>query len=499
MGRTVGSIMCLVAVALFASVTSAQQNAKVIDKDTIWVGAVTVDAPVRVTKGTLTILPGSVVTFKAGGSISVQRDAALVAKGVPGAPVRMVGEKTGAITGHLAKVLLERCEIAGVASGNPKRPFFMNLSAGKDGVTLRDCKLTGCGGIWVTLGGPFVMSGCDVRESLQTVRLTGRGRAEVSGNALVGTNVSVGEHTVGVLRDNVVIRGTLSGWRTRMLLVEHNYVHQPKPKGSYGMRGTVGMIRNNVIRGGSWTTAGIGGTITANVLISLPHEGVKGPGDYDSQCTHEHICGLVPESKVFRNIFVGASYGGVMGIGPSTCSDSIIRNNTFDMRDRGTVICLNHLPKSDPKNIVIRANLFMRGTGILDERGIKDSTSSSDYTLWSSMGKRRGRGRYPKVTMTGKKPGDVDFGRHAVPPVGQDDKQPAPESVVVNPDVTFPFTDEDMLARKHTVVEVLAHYRKAYTPKPGSPAINAGGPVDKDDADVTDGKPDVGAVEYLAK
>jgi len=491
--------MAVVTMLLACATVHAQEpkaQPRVIDKDTTWTGAVTVDGAVRVTKGTLTIAPGSVVTFKPGGTIDVGREGTLQAKGAVGAPVRLAGEKAGQITGHLGKVLLERCEITGMGSGDPNRVLFISMTAGEGGVTLRDCTLTGCGGIWVTLSGPFEMSRCDLRDARGGLRLWGKGAATVSGNTITGAGVGIGEGAAGVIRDNVVLGGTLSGWRTDQLLIEGNYVHNPYPKGSYGISGGVGVIRNNVIRGGSWVTAQIGGEIRDNVFISLPHEEArKLEGGFDKNCTHEHICGLVPNSKVVRNLFVGASYGAVMGIGGGTASDSVIRNNTFDMRGSGNALYLNHLPKSDPKNVVARNNIFMRSGTVLSEKPVHDTFSAVDYNLWSKSGLDKRRGRFWKVTMTGKKEGDAGFGANDVPPYGKDDDQPAPDTVVVNPEVEFPFTDEDMLAGKHTVAELLAHYRAAYALKPGSPAIDAGDPADKDDPEVKDGKPDIGAVE----
>ncbi len=68
---------------------------------------------------------------------------------------------------------------------------------------------------------------------------------------------------------------------------------------------------------------------------------------------------------------------------------------------------------------------------------------------------------------------------------------------MTDPNFVFPFSDEDMLSRKHTVKECLDLYRRAYSLKKGSPAIDAGSPADKDDPEVKDGKPDIGAIEYL--
>jgi hypothetical protein len=43
---------------------------------------------------------------------------------------------------------------------------------------------------------------------------------------------------------------------------------------------------------------------------------------------------------------------------------------------------------------------------------------------------------------------------------------------------------------------MLDFYRRAYSLKPNSAAINAGSPVDADDPEVRDGQCDIGAVEY---
>jgi len=464
--------------------------------DTTWSKDVTVESDVRVENSTLTVAPGVTVTFKGGGRITVASGAALVAKGAEGKPVKLVGEEAGIIAGWNCKVLLERCEITGMGAEQNKRRQWLSLSAGPGGLELRNCTISECAGTWITLKGPVTISGCDFRRAKNTgelggIRTYGKGRLLVEGSTFTGMDVGAGAGTSAVVKGNVLIGGTIVGWKNESLVVEGNYVHRSAAKGSYGMRSAVGTIRGNVVRGGSWVTAQIGGEITNNVFISLPHEGVGGPGKFDSSCTHEHICGLRPGSTVARNIFVGASYGGVMGIGSGTCSGSVIRNNTFDMRGRGDPVCLNHLPKGKVKGIVFRSNIFMRGGKVHDEKGVPDSCSYLDHNLWSEV---RDGGRYRKMTITGSKPGDAGFGSNDVPP-GTGSVPAA--SVVADPEVKFPFTDDEMLARKHTVAEVLAAYRKAYAPKKGSPALDGGDPADREDPAVTDGRPDIGAVELV--
>ena len=487
----------VVVVVLLAAVAGAQDAPKPpvdVKVDTTWTGEVTVDSAVRVSGATLTIAPGTKVAFAPGGAISVQAGAALVAKGTKEQPVRFTGGTTGTIACYAGSVTLEFCEISEMGGR-----YGLDMRPGKDGVAIRDCVIRDSSGASFSLSGPFELARTRVENVKEGFRCWGAGSARFEENTFLGCGFAMGSGVEGTARGNVVIRGTIGGWDTDKLVVENNYVHQPRTGGTYGLSGVAGKVRNNVIRGGSWVSAGLGGEITHNVLISMPHEEArKLEGGYDRNCTHEHLCGLKPKSLVARNLFVGASYGAVMGIGGGTCSDSVIRNNTFDMRGSGQAIFLNHLPTSDPKNIIVRSNLFIRSGSITSEKPIPDSTVVVDYNLWAASGVGRG-GRFEKITMAGKTEGEGDFGGHDVPPYAKRAEPLNPADVVVNPDVEFPFSDDDMISRKHTVAEALGVYRKAYAPKPGSAAIDAGDPADKTDPDVKDGKPDIGALEAPAK
>jgi len=485
----------LLGVAAFAQQPAAKPPVD-IKADATWSGEVTVDSVVRIVGATLTIAPGTKVTFKPGGVLSVA--GALVAKGDADKPVELIGEKCGHIEGGGGKVVLENCRLTGLSDDVNKRALWFSGSVGREGIVLKNCKVTDCGGFWPTLGGPCDVDGCDFRACRGEIRIYGRGgAARVTNNTVEGGNVGATDVAEAVIAGNVVIGGTISSWNSPKVVVELNYVHQPKPGGSYCLLYGSGTTRNNVLSGGSWVSAQLGGEITGNVLISLPSEGAKDlPGGYDRNCTHEHICGIAANARVERNIFIGNSYGAVMGIGANSGVGALIRNNTFDMRGGGRPVYLDHLTKPDASKVVVRNNLFMRCHGIQDERGTADAIDYCDYNLWSDAAKKE---RFEKITITGKKPGDPGMGGHDVPPIAQNDKQPAPAAVVVNPDIAFPFSDEEMLARKHTPAEVLKIYRDAYALKPGSPAINAGDPADKDDPAVKDGKPDIGAIEFEGK
>ena len=233
-----------------------------------------------------------------------------------------------------------------------------------------------------------------------------------------------------------------------------------------------------VFSGGAWVSKALGGTISGCVFVSQPVPSGANQNDF----THEHICGIHPNARIERNIFVGRSYAALMSIGRHNGDGALIRNNTIDMRDGKNSGLMFHLTEPKAKAIVVRNNLFMRCTGINDEEKTPDAIASTDYNLFTAVALR-----YQGVVMTGKKPGDEGFDQHT--------REAAADSVCVDPDFGYPFPYhvEQMLDGSITVATVLQRYRAAYAPKPGSPLIDAGSPEDATDA--ADGRCDIGAVE----
>ena len=107
------AVICTV-VVLVSSLCGAQ--------DINWTGAVTVDAPVRVTGGTLTIAPGTVVTFSKGGVINLVRGAGISAAGTAAKPIRFVGEDVGQVRGSGCHGVFEHVEVTGVGATCGTRP-----------------------------------------------------------------------------------------------------------------------------------------------------------------------------------------------------------------------------------------------------------------------------------------------------------------------------------------------------------------------------------------
>ena len=100
----------------------------------------------------------------------------------------------------------------------------------------------------------------------------------------------------------------------------------------------------------------------------------------------------------------------------------------------------------------------------------------ADYNLFYSPGAKARRNYL--LSVPGKRERlDDGFGRSDVPAGGKIDDQADPKFVGPVPKA-FPFSDEDIKARKVGVAKILATYREAYTPAPGSPLIGSGDPAD---------------------
>jgi hypothetical protein len=283
------------------------------------------------------------------------------------------------------------------------------------------------------------------------------------------------------LEDCVLIEGELGCWG-QAAVVRRCYVSATKKKGSYAVveMPPESQVSDNIFEGGSWVSKSMGGTITGNVFISQ----VVPAGGNVNDCTHEHICGLHPKARLERNIFIGNSYSAIMSIGAANGDGALIRNNTIDMRGKGSGYTA-HLTKPKPQGIVLRNNLFLRCQGINDEEKTPDAIVFSDYNLFVAA-----KSRHQGVVMTARKPGDEGAEKHSV-----DVADPA--GVCVDPEFghPFPYSAEQMLSGAASVAEVLQRYRAAYAPKPGSPLIDAGSPEDA--ADAADGHCDIGAVERI--
>ncbi len=285
--------------------------------------------------------------------------------------------------------------------------------------------------------------------------------------------------------DNVLTHGSI-GWANQMAIIRRNYIHQSVSNNSITVAcySAGSIIQDNIMSGGTWVTGGFSGSIRGNVFISM----AVPTGSVVDSNTHELMFGIQNNTILERNIFIGKCYGAIMPIGDNNGSNTLIRNNTFDLRGSGQAVYF-HMTTQPPNGVVVRNNIFMRCGGLYDEQNIANSITYTDYNLYSSVNQR-----YFQIAITGKTVGTDGYDKHALPFSGT----LLPADVVVNPDSDYPipYSDSEMLYGTKTFVQALTLYRNNYSLKPGSPGIDAGAPQDSLDSLVSDKKCDIGAMEY---
>ena len=216
--------------------------------------------------------------------------------------------------------------------------------------------------------------------------------------------------------------------------------------------------------------------------------------------THECLYSYCRNLDFYRNIVLGP-FGGC----GTAATGIIVRDNTFDNRENWAAnIVLNHGAEDDkPIGINIRNNIFCRPPqkgikyhgAIVDQKEIPDAIAYGDYNCFFGSGKPFVA--YHTVKMTGKTlRKDDGFGKNDLPVGGKPDEEVDPR--LVNPDLKIEVADQDLLARKITVEEVMKPVWDAYGLRPDSPCIDAGAPDDP----VPEGggkRVDIGAVEFVGK
>ena len=454
--------------ATLCLLVATQLHAADITSETTWSNAVSVAEPITVRQGTLTIAPGTVVTFTGEGNLTLMPDTAIVAVGTRAKPITFAGQQAGAINGYNIAATFEYCRFAGLGG---KSKYAIQISVNTQGAVLRNCRMIDVKAVNFSGNGLATVTGCDFHTVRDGIELGTRG-SEITGNTLQESFLWFSRADAPVtVRNNIIVDGMIWGLRsetghTETILVESNYVHNTAIKQNYGLLGITGTVRHNISRGGTWCSQGLGGTITENVFDAYTHaelEKLAAAGQKDM--THEQLLNPVNGARITRNIFRHPSYGAIMG-GEAGLTDCLIEFKTFE----GTApLYLNHLANTPPTNLVVRYNVFLRCDPIRDEKGFANSLAYCDQNLWAEPAKER----FNNVVMNGKQPGDDGFGGQDVPPLAEPDQRLRAADVVANPDFVFPFSDEEMLARKHTIAECLSLYRAAYRLKAGQPTWGA--------------------------
>jgi hypothetical protein len=251
-------------------------------------------------------------------------------------------------------------------------------------------------------------------------------------------------------------------------------------------RGVIG--EDNVIRDGEWIVRFVEGEFRNNIIMDI--------NDHDLMQNGSN-------GRIHHNLFIagppkphpGEMGGCIMVIyPPKNPGEGIeIFNNVFDGGGRLAVPAIEVAPKAFVKSL--RNNVFFNfahGEGERKYKGghamirtgwgedaSKDKPARlgyADYNLFYSPTAKANRNYQLSVADKVERK-DAGFGLNDVPRGGNVDAQVDPKFKGPIPKA-FPFTDDEIKARKVTISKVLALYRDAYSPAEGSPLIGAGDPAD---------------------
>ncbi len=242
---------------------------------------------------------------------------------------------------------------------------------------------------------------------------------------------------------------------------------------------------HNVIRDGEWIVRFVEGEFRYNVITDIIDHDLMQTGSY---------------GRIHHNLFLagdpGHWSGSMMGCisvvyPPKNPGDAIeIFNNVFDGGNRldvpGIEVCQGGAVKSVRNNVFFnfahKEKYHKRPQAAIrmawNEAPSEEKPARlgyADYNLFYNPAAKTPRNYLLSVAGKAERK-DAGFGLNDIPRGGKVDEQANPK--FKGPLKKFPFSDDDIKARKIVVSKILATYRDSYTPAADSPLIGAGDPAD---------------------
>jgi len=319
------------------------------------------------------------------------------------------------------------------------------------------------------------------------VQITGKnwtigGESDAESNLIIGLRAGLFAYGEGV-----VVRG--------------NYLHVLMPRtAEYPYWSQVAtftsakgaLAENNVIRDGEWIVQFVEGEFRRNLICDI---------------NDHNLLRNASTGRIHHNIFVagkpehppGQMGGCIFIVYPprQVETGAEIFNNTFDaggtMNVPGIEVNSGGLVKSLRNNVFFNfahQEKFVSSAQAMVRPAWAEPLSDppplrlgyADYNLFfSPLAKTKKNYALAVAGKTERK--DAGFGLNDVPRGGAPNEQADPKFKGPVPPV-FAFSDDDIKSGKATVSKILAFYRDAYTPAPGSPLIDAGDPADGQGTDI---------------
>lgn len=452
----------------------------------------------------------------------------LRAAGTEDKPCTIVGQghQIRTVDGWTGRLTLTHCRLKGLGTGalRPEVHAIRAHAAGEAAVRIEHCTFDGCAGVSVFNGGrsttafryntvlanSLVPVSKDIGDSracflaegdspvpkffqgnrvfkahaeFRSPRWLIGGDTDRDGNLFIGHRVKI---TAG--GDTSVIRG--------------NYLHVLMPRDEqfpyWSQVSTVdpggNLVEHNVIRDGEWVVQMFSGEVRYNVICDINDHNLMRNGS---------------EGKVHHNIFhagrpdhpPGSMFAFISVVYPlkepgrGGGGGIEIYNNTFDgcgtFAPPGVEVCPGGFVASLRNNVFCNMRLekvyklppaVVRFAWDETEAAAADRLGYADYNLFHNPAAAEPRNY--TLTVAGKAlRRDAGFALNDVPARGAADAQADPKFTGPLPK-EFPFDDADIASGKVTVSQMLAHFRRLYTPGHGSPLIDAGDPADGPGTDI---------------
>lgn len=451
-------------------------------------------------------------------------DDALAVAGTADKPCTLVGNNHQIRTDDnwSGRLTLTHCRLKGLGAGGLKPEFrALDLRATKSAaVRIEHCTFDESAGVRVSnagesttafrhntiLANPLVPISKDLGDSRECFLAVGNSKAPKffqgnrifqshvafeSPNWLVGGDADADSNLLIGMRVKITARGDSS-------IIRGNYLHVLMPRNGrfpyWSQVSTVdpggNLLEHNVVRDGEWIVQFTDGEVRYNVICDINDHNLMRNGS---------------TGKVHHNIF----HVGKPDHPPGSMSACIyivyaakepgdgmeIYNNTFDgcgvFEPPGVEVCEGGYVKSLRNNVFCNLRLtkyFSLPPAVVrpswQEKTAKDvgRLGYADYNaFFNPDAKNPVHYTLGVAGKTVRK--DAGFGLHDLPAGGAVDAEADPrfKGALFT---QFPFKDEDIIAARVTVSQMLAKFRDAYTPAEGSPLTDAGDPADGEGTDV---------------
>ena len=229
------------------------------------------------------------------------------------------------------------------------------------------------------------------------------------------------------------------------------------------------LAEHNVIRDSSWPLQSFGGEFRYNLLINSGHDFIRSSR---SQASYHHNIFAHEQAPNSEYDGVMLLYSGEQGV--------VFDHNTIDAG--GAVGAYNApaivLGSSGVSLASLRDNVFtgfvdgQRGAlvaGAVAEASTGTRVAKADYNAWYN----------PLATHTGHYLSGIVAGGAGAHDVAAD-----PQFAGHVPEIPYQIDEGAVWLRQAGVSQVLAHYRALYTPRPGSPLVDAGDPSEGQGVDI---------------